>query len=397
MAVAVLVATAIPGAAATLPQITEGLSNGQACVAPSGITVSGAPWPTLAPDLEQAWQLTQGASTTVAVLDTGVAAAGAPQLAGQVTAGPAEAGPADQDCVGHGTFVASVIAARADPATGFSGVAPGSHVYALAVTDHAGNATPATIAAGINAATAQGARIIDVSIATPTSSPELASAVRDAVSAGALVVAPATIDGQTQSAPVYPAAYPGVLSVIDVGGNGGMVPGGQSADTPPITGATVALAAPGDGIVGSGIGGGAFAASGASYAAAFVAGTAALVDSYRGNLAPADLIHLLDATAVHPGTTLPDPNLGYGVVDPYAALTTVLPGEEGQPSEAAVGAARSPVVVPPPAERPAVTVALTIGGIAAGTVVFLVLGMLTVVARRRRLDAAALSEPDTTA
>jgi membrane-anchored mycosin MYCP len=369
--------------AATLPQVTQQLTPGQPCLTGSGITVSGIAWPALASDLERAWPLSQGAGTTVAVLDTGVASGGVPQLAGQVTSGHTVAGPANADCVGHGTFVAGLIAARPDSATGFSGVAPGSHVFALAVTNATGATSADVLANGIDVAVARGARVIDVSIATPTLSPHLTEAVRDAIAAGSLVVAPATIDGQSESGPVYPAACPGVLSVADVGGNGGSTPGAQAV------GAPVDVVAPGDGIVGVGIGGSGFGASGASYATAFVAGAAALIESYRGGLTPPELVHRIEATAVHPGTSLPDPRLGYGEVDPLAALSTVLTGQSGQPvSPTAVTAGNSPVVVPPSLRHPARTTALLIGGASAVTVAFVGLAMLTAVARRRRDNAA---------
>jgi membrane-anchored mycosin MYCP len=34
-------------------------------------------------------------------------------------------------------------------------------------------------------------------------------------------------------------------------------------------------------------------------------------------------------TADQPGTAWPDPQVGYGIVDPYTAVTTVLPEESG--------------------------------------------------------------------
>jgi len=58
-------------------------------------------------------------------------------------------------------------------------------------------------------------------------------------------------------------------------------------------------------------------------------GTAALVRSYYPHLSAAGVVHRLEVTADQPGVTLPDPQVGYGTVDPYTAVTTVLPEESG--------------------------------------------------------------------
>jgi membrane-anchored mycosin MYCP len=39
------------------------------------------------------------------------------------------------------------------------------------------------------------------------------------------------------------------------------------------------------------------------------------------------VIKRIEATADHPAGRLPSPGLGWGVVDPYAAVTAVLPGK----------------------------------------------------------------------
>jgi hypothetical protein len=214
--------------------------------------------------------------------------------------------------------MAGLIAARPATGTGFVGIAPGARIYALAVTDSTGTATAHGIAAGIDAAVAAHAQIIDVAVTTSTPSEALANAVHEAIAAGSLIVAPAAADGQTQVAKAYPAAYPGVLSVT-ASGPDGVLPNSEAL------GASVGLTAPGNSVIGIGPGGGVYAGSGPSFATAFVAGAAALVASYRGAMPPAELLRRLEATAVHPGAALPTPGAGYGALDPFAALTTLLP------------------------------------------------------------------------
>jgi membrane-anchored mycosin MYCP len=388
MVAVALLDSAAPVAAATTPQVPQNLSStNRDCTAGNGQSVTGIPWPSLADDLNRGWELSQGTSVTIALLDTGVAVDGVPELAGQVTAGPqvnSLTAPADQDCVGHGTFDAVLIAGKQDKTTGFSGVASQAHVLSLAVTDAAGNLSPDTIAAGIYAALAAGARIIACGVASLTTDSQLDGAVAQAIAAGALVVAPATLDGQTQSGPVYPAADNGVLSVSDVGSSGSSTASGQ------VTGAPVDVVAPGDNVTSVGVGGSVFVAAGASYAAAFVAGTAALVDSYRGLSSPADLIRRLEATAVHPGTSMPDPTSGYGMVDPDAAMASVLPEDNALPLMRSP--ADTPLVVPPPAQHPARSVAMIVAVVALAILIIAAFGLLTARARsanrRLRVDDA---------
>src|SRR5687767_5955619 len=111
-----------------LPVVAPGtapVARAETCAQPR-TAYRPVPWPQrrLAP--ERAWPLTRGAGVTVAVLDSGVDAT-RPALAGRVARGfDAEVGTgvADNDCLGTGTQVAGVIAARPSDTTGFAGVAP---------------------------------------------------------------------------------------------------------------------------------------------------------------------------------------------------------------------------------------------------------------------------------
>lgn len=368
-------AASAASSATTPPPVSQQREDGQGCVGGSHVVAPGTPWAVRALDLARAQQLGTGGGVTVAVLDTGVQTGAARQLAGQVTDGPHIEGPAGRDCVGHGTFVAGLIAARPGTGNGFVGIAPGAHVYALAVTDDTGATSPGAIAAGIDAAVAAHARVIDVSVATTTGSAKLTQAVRHATAAGSLVVAPATADDQTQAAPVYPAACPGVLSVAATGSDG-VLPGSEAI------GAPVDLVAPGEGVTGVGPGGGDFTGTGAGYAAAYVAGAAALVDSYRGPLSPAALVQRLEATALHPGTALPSPAAGYGELDPLAAMSTLPPTPTAPAGHHAPPAARLTVARPPaPSTRDA---ALAVAAAGLAVVALVALTALTITRGRRR-------------
>ncbi|MFI9455792.1 S8 family serine peptidase [Amycolatopsis sp. NPDC052450] len=309
-----------------LPQIPQTLRAGQPCTASSGKKIPSAPWQLPYLGAERLWSLSTGTGVTVAVVDTGV----------DTSILPADAiGEAGTDCVGHGTVVASLIAAPPSSGAGFSGLAPGARVLAVRGTDKFGAATASDIAGALDTAVGAGVRIICVAAAVTEADPVLRQAVDRAIAAGALIVAAAGRDLTTARdvppGPYYPAAFPGVLAVTAIGPDG--KPGGNTA--PP----EGALAAPGNLVVGKGPGGGQVVGAGPAFAAAHVAAAAALIRSYRGEVTGADLARRLRDTA--------SPQAGVTVLDPLAALTSIATADGG-------GAVRrEPVtLVPPPDVAP---------------------------------------------
>ena len=65
---------------------------------------------------------------------------------------------------GHGTNVAGIIAARAGNGIGIEGAAPGAKVLAIRVLDERNNGNTDLEAAGIDAAVARGAHVINISV-----------------------------------------------------------------------------------------------------------------------------------------------------------------------------------------------------------------------------------------
>jgi hypothetical protein len=118
-------------------------------------------------------------------------------------------------------------------------------------------------------------------------------------------------EGETApTLPFWPAAAPGVLSVVDVD-----IDGARPSDA--VQPVRADLAAPGDGVTGIGPrGAGHFLCNGPSVAAAFTAGAAALLRAYQPELTAPEAAARLTAAA-YPA---PIPRL-----DPYAALSAVLP------------------------------------------------------------------------
>ena len=262
------------------------------------------------------------------------------------------------------------------PDNGLVGVAPAATVVPVVVIDAQRRLTPAALAAGLREVTRARVDVILVGAGVTTDDADVRSAVDAATAAGIVVVAPIS-DRANGSAggprtPWYPAAYPDVLAV------GGIDAQGRPTEpSGPASG--LDLLAPGVGaIVPAPVGSGHYTVGGPAIAAAFVAGTAALVRGYRPELTAAQVRARLVATAEWaPPAASGAP--AAGVVDPYAALARLAPEQALIPVTAAV----VPVeVAPVPAPDPAVARAL--GAVAALAVVTGTAAAILVVARSAR-------------
>jgi hypothetical protein len=113
-----------------------------------------------------------------------------------------------------------------------------------------------------------------------------------------------------------------------------------------------------------------------------VAGTAALVRSYYPALSAREVAERLMGTADQPSTPLPNKLIGYGVVDPFSAVTIV------RNVDAAPTPAAEDLTVPKPQapdEAPANKALWLVGGVTAAA---LLLAGPTVAAAARRRRAA---------
>ncbi|MER6992733.1 S8 family serine peptidase [Saccharopolyspora hirsuta] len=290
------------------------------CTPPSETPVTEISWAQKRMAADRAWPLTRG-DVIVGVVDTGVSAA-APALAGAVLPGTdLQGGPGNDDCFGRGTFLASLIAARpsSDPHVPFAGVAPSAKIFPVRVSDdppkiqdHAALAN--SIAKGIRAAVDGGAKVVAVGLVATLDMPELRAAIAYATERDVLVVAPAAVPKKGQLA--FPARIPEVLAVAPVGPEGPV--------NSPTYGANPAIAAPAQQLVGvAPHGSGHRVSSGDELAVAYVAGAAALVRAYHPALPAREVAARLLYAADHPSTPLPNDLIGYGVVDPFAAVTTI--------------------------------------------------------------------------
>jgi subtilisin family serine protease len=268
-------------------------------------------------DAPLAWQQSAGQGVVVAVLDTGVDLTH-PDLGQNLWTNPGEIpgngidddhdgyiddvhgvdvvnGDGDpSDDQGHGTYVAGIIAAAAGNGIGVAGLAPGAQIMPVKVLGASLGGTTAGLAEGIQYAIAHGARILNISANTDDDSAALEDAIRQAQAAGATIVGSAGNDSRDiDSVPSYPPSFPedNVVGVAAATGAGRLTDFSNRGRV------AVDIAAPGEYIASTAMGGGYEQRSGTSTAAPFVSATLALLASARPDLSPPELrAALLDST-----------------------------------------------------------------------------------------------------
>jgi len=238
---------------------------------------------------------------------------------------PASNGYVNDD-IGHGTFVAGVIAAAAN-GTGMVGVARNVRVMAVKVLDCYGAGDSVAAARGISYAVRNGARVINLSLGGLDESQLLTDTVNDAVANGVVVVAAAGNDGTNQL--VFPARLPDVIAVGATKGDG--LTRASFSDWGP----QISVVAAGENVVGTVpqsecnflfhcLSAGPWAtSSGTSFAAPQVSGLAALMLSLNPGLTTAQVKSTIENSA----SALPAANqpewAGSGRVNMLAALQSV--------------------------------------------------------------------------
>ncbi len=332
--------------------------------------VTQEPWAQSALGFSDVWPLIQGRGVTVAVVDSGVDFSR--QLVGRVTAIDLT-GTGLQDCLGHGTEIAAIIAASDIRAQGmpFEGVAPAARILSVKVNSQ-DTGSALTLAKGIRDAVIRGAQVINVSITT-ASTPALRQAVDFALRRDVVIVAAGGNDtSSTGTGPFYPASYPGVLSVGAVDSTGALA---QVSDLR----SHVAVTAPGVNVTSAFPGGyQQDNLTGTSYAAAFVSGVVALVRAHYPGLSARRVVARIVATA--DGGT--GPGTGNGLVNPVEAVTAVLGGGSAQGlSPSATGSVSVSRTLPP--DRTA-SGALEVAAGALGAAALAALGAVVFRAGRRR-------------
>ncbi|HEX5598479.1 MAG TPA: type VII secretion-associated serine protease mycosin [Micromonosporaceae bacterium] len=284
--------------------------------------VAEVPWPQQRYAFEHLTPLATGAGMTVAVIDSGVDP-DHPQLRGRVAGGRdfLDGGDGTLDCAGHGTAVASVIAATASAGISFRGLAPQARILPVRVSEQqvvgesrSGRTVTATeFARAIRWAVDQGADVLNLSVVLYEDNPAVRSAVAYALERDRVVVAAVGNLHENGDPTPYPAAYEGVLGVGAIGPDGTRSQFSQ-------TGPYVDVLAPGVDVLVAVPGNGHQRQDGTSYATPFVAATAALVREYQPELSAAEVVRRIIATT-DPAIGGAGNAYGSGVVNPYRAIT----------------------------------------------------------------------------
>ncbi|MCM3264578.1 type VII secretion-associated serine protease mycosin [Streptomyces thermoviolaceus] len=306
-------------------------------------SVRARQWHLDAMHADEMWKISTGRGITVAVIDSGVDDSVA-DLKGQVLDGKDYAhqrGDEHTDVANHGTGIAALIAGTGarGPVNGSYGLAPGAKILPIRMRyttedygeDDAGTEYSHVLSQAIRYAADSQARIINMSIALPDTpgrhdvgTPELASAVKYALSKGKLLFAGVGNTGDKGNQIMYPAATPGVVGVGAVDEHVRVAAFSQQ-------GPEVDLVAPGVNMIHACTGGSELCkGDGTSDATAIASASAALIWSRHPDWTNNQVLRVMLNTASK-GTSGEErtDSFGYGVVRPRIALTD--PGDPGPP------------------------------------------------------------------
>ncbi|MDR7280767.1 type VII secretion-associated serine protease mycosin [Catenuloplanes atrovinosus] len=304
--------------------------------------------------IDQAHQISTGVGITVAVLDSGVDSHRdlQPALLPGISLldGAATSGQSDEQ--GHGTAIAGLIAASGGT-DGASGIAPGSKILPIKILDAQGRGSTDNTAKGIRWATSHGAKIINISTASGPNI-EVRKAIEEAIAADVVIVA-SSGNKPTHNVIAFPAYIDSVVAVGATGRDGAIADISTSGEK-------LDLAAPGVDLLSTWTGQTYQPGTGTSASAAIVSGVAALVWSRYPELSAAEVVHRMTATAVDKGAPGRDPEYGFGIVDPVAALTANVPPLETEPAAEPTATAQA-APVPNTMGRTAVILIAVIGSL----------------------------------
>jgi membrane-anchored mycosin MYCP len=330
--------TAQPGGSTTGKPAVQP-SSGSPAADPAGSgCATGTPagkipdWARQTVDASTAWTHSKGTGELVAVVDSGVDGS-LTQLAGHVSVGAdvvSGNGRGDVDCLGTGTGMAAIIAARPGTNGALAGIAPNSTIMPVRVVTTSAQAQADDEATAISVATASGATVIALGSYVDTSNAKVVAAIKQAVGHDVVVVCAAPAPTAPVSADTTLPSH-GVLRVGGVGEDG--------QPTSSYKPGTVDVQAPGSRVSTLGLTGtGTVVATGTQYAVAFVAGEAALIRAAYPSLPAAGVTDRVEQTAKTPSGA----SGGAKLMDPEVALTAALAAAElGGPGSSGVSSVTS--------------------------------------------------------
>jgi len=305
-----------------------------------------AQWGPPAVSAPAAWGVTPGdPSIVIAIVDTGVDDTH-PDLASKIVGEYSYVGRSAKDGFGHGTHCAGIAAAATNNDVGIAGMCPNCGILSVKVLDDQGSGYMSDVASGIAYAASHGARVISLSLGGSGRSETLHSALDYAIANNALPVCAMGNNGSSSNTP-EPGYWHDCLSVIATDQNGAKASFsnyGVKAD----------VAAPGVAILSTmptypvtlttayGYHTNYDALSGTSMATPMVAGIAGLVLSENPSLTSTQVAGIIEASSGD-GVSW-NPNLAFGVVNAYKAVSSAIHGDYVPPVASLISPAEGATV-----------------------------------------------------
>lgn len=247
-------------------------------------------------------------AATVAVLDSGLVTGRGFDKGVVGSYDAIQPGSAITDSVGHGTQM-SMLVAGSVAANGTTEVdANGVPVLAVRAFDEAGQTSNYALMRALDYAQSQGARVVNMSWGSDTSSDFMLAAIQQAQNNGMVLVAAA--GNEPTGTPFYPSAYPGVVSVSALTADGTIWPSSNYGDT-------VTVSAPGTAEFPIGHDGPPGTYAGTSIASAYVSRAIAEYLTANPTATTTDAINALKSSVTPVGTGK-DSHYGYGKLDAAA-------------------------------------------------------------------------------
>ena len=283
------------------------------------------PWYFDAMKVEEMWKVSLGEGVTVAVIDVGINEL--PELKGQLRPAKRFTPALKSKGFDHGTDMAALIAGTGAD-SGMRGLAPGTKILPVDIKARTEAEVYGYLPKAIDYAVDNGARIINMSIATPNEHlipKRTQAAVNRAHGKGVLMFASSGNGGTEAFVENYPATMPGVVRVAATDEKGEQASFSTS-------GTDIDLAAPGTNIT--------FfdkdrtphtADGGTSTASALTCAAAALIWADNPDWTHNQVLRTLIDTADHPKNP-PNERIGHGTIRPHKVLLEDR-GDPGDPDE----------------------------------------------------------------
>lgn len=213
------------------------------------------------------------------------------------------------DGLGHGTRVASIIAATTNNATGIAGIASGAVLVPIKCFSDSKETSASYIVKGMYAAVDDlNCSVINLSLGIEVDMAAFKTSIDHAVSKGAIIVA--AVGNSGTDTLLYPAAYSNVIGVGSISKSG-------TVSTFSNHNSSVFVTAPGEKILCLGIKSNTTysSGSGTSFAAPHVTAMAVLARCYNSSITFDQFASLLAGSSTDKGDSGYDTSYGYGVIN----------------------------------------------------------------------------------